>query len=204
MTGYGSSIERYGISTILVAGSSGAYFHIADHIIQMDRYVPRDITARAKEAARDFPLTEAPLPPAKSPNFDRRPKPVPEGRDGDRVKLKCLGRDGVSLNRETVDLRGVEQLADSEQTAALGYCLIYAQKHLWNGSRTLGQVVEELDRLMDRDTLAALCESRSGIAGLARPRKQEMFACFNRYRSLSIAAPRAQRNDKTQEKDSEL
>ena len=55
-----------------------------------------------------------------------------------------------------------------------------------------------------RDTLAALCESRSGIAGLARPRKQEMFACFNRYRSLSIAAPRAQRNDKTQEKDSEL
>lgn len=196
--------QRYGISTILVAGSSGAYFHIADHIIQMDRYVPRDITARAKEAARDFPLTEAPLPPAKAPNFDRRPKPVPEGRDGDRIKLKCLGRDGVSLNRETVDLRGVEQLADSEQTAALGYCLIYAQKHLWNGSRTLGQVVEELDRLMDRDTLAALCESRSGIAGLARPRKQEMFACFNRYRSLSIAAPRAQRNDKTQEKDSEL
>ena len=29
--------DGYGISTILVAGSSGAYFHIADHIIQMDR-----------------------------------------------------------------------------------------------------------------------------------------------------------------------
>ena len=38
-----------GVSTILVAGSSGAYFHVADHIIQMDRYEPRDITALARE-----------------------------------------------------------------------------------------------------------------------------------------------------------
>ena len=40
-----------GISTILVAGSSGAYFHVADRIIQMDRYLPRDITVRAKQEA---------------------------------------------------------------------------------------------------------------------------------------------------------
>lgn len=36
--------EAHGISTILVAGSSGAYFHVADTILQMDRYVPKDIT----------------------------------------------------------------------------------------------------------------------------------------------------------------
>ena len=29
--------ENYGISTVIVAGSSGSYFHIADTIIQMDR-----------------------------------------------------------------------------------------------------------------------------------------------------------------------
>ena len=44
--------ENQGISTILVAGSSGAYFQVADVVIQMDRYVPKEITALAKEAAQ--------------------------------------------------------------------------------------------------------------------------------------------------------
>ena len=41
--------KKAGISTILVAGSSGAFFHIADTIIQMDNYVPKDITASVKK-----------------------------------------------------------------------------------------------------------------------------------------------------------
>ena len=110
--------EAHGISTILVAGSSGAYFHVADTILQMDRYVPRDITALAKQEASASPVSAAPLSPAPLPSFDRRPAPSPEFR-GDRIKLKSLGRDGVSINRETIDLRYVEQLRDGEQSAAL-------------------------------------------------------------------------------------
>lgn len=60
------------------------------------------------------------------------------------MKLKTLGRDGISINHEIVDLRNVEQLCDSEQTAALGYCLLYAQKHLMDGKRTLSQIVDAL------------------------------------------------------------
>lgn len=178
--------DAHGISTVIVAGSSGAYFHIADHIIQMDRYVPRDITALAKREAEAFPINSALPEPAGALNLDRRPKASPEFQSGDRIKLKTMGRDGVSLNRETIDLRYVEQLIDSEQTAALGYCMLYAQKHLLDGRRTLRQVVDALDELMERDTLAALCESRSGVAFLARPRKQEIFACLNRYRGLKM------------------
>lgn len=40
--------EKAGVSTILVAGSSGAFFYIADTILQMDCYQPLDITARVK------------------------------------------------------------------------------------------------------------------------------------------------------------
>ena len=178
--------DRCGISTILVAGSSGAYFHIADRIIQMDRYEPKDITAAAKEAALAFPLDQPPLAPAKAPCFDRRPKPSPEFREGQRIKLKSLGRDGVSVNRETIDLRYLEQLADGEQSATLGYCVVYAQKYLLDGKRTLRQVVEALDRIMEEKTLSALCDSRSNVPCLARPRKQEIFACFNRYRGLKL------------------
>ena len=178
--------DAYGISTVIVAGSCGAYFHIADHIIQMDRYAPKDITACAKREAEAFPMAGAGLEPAERPNFDRRPKASPEFQSGDRIKLKTLGRDGVSVNRETIDLRYVEQIADSEQATALGYCMVYAQKHLLDGRRELSQVVEELIAVMEQQTLAALCESRSSVAFLARPRKQEIFACFNRYRGLKL------------------
>lgn len=177
--------ENHGVSTILVAGSSGAYFHVADTILQMDRYVPKDITALAKREATAFPVNTAPLPPAPLPSFDRRPTPSPEFR-GDRIKLKSLGRDGVSINRETIDLRYVEQLRDGEQSAALGYAMVYAQQHLMDGKRSLRQIAAELEALLDRNGLEALCGGRSGVPFLARPRKQELFACFNRYRGLRL------------------
>ena len=177
--------EGQGVSTILVAGSSGAFFHVADTILQMDRYVPRDITALAKGEAAAFPMSDDPLPPAPVPSFARRPQPSPEFR-GERVKLKALGRDGVSVNRETIDLRYVEQLVDGEQSAALGYALVYAQQHLLDGTRTLGQIVAELEALLDRQGLAALAAGRSAVPFLARPRRQELFACFNRARSLRL------------------
>lgn len=47
--------DHWGVSTVLVAGSSGAYFHAADRVIQMDRYEPRDVTALAKREAAAFP-----------------------------------------------------------------------------------------------------------------------------------------------------
>ena len=45
--------EEAGISVILVAGSSGLFFEKADLVIQMDNYLPYDITERAKAAARE-------------------------------------------------------------------------------------------------------------------------------------------------------
>lgn len=176
--------ETYGVSTIVVAGSSGSYFHVADSIIQMDRYIPRDITTYAKKEASAFPVRNEPVPPASEPNFNRKPKASHEFRDPGRIKMKTLGRDGVMLQRETIDLRYVEQIADAEQVTALGYCVLYAQKHLLNGQNTLRQVAQELDQLIDQKTIGVLCENPSHISAMARPRKQEILACFNRYRAL--------------------
>lgn len=177
--------EAHGISTILVAGSSGAYFHVADTILQMDRYVPKDITALAKQEAAAFPISVTSLPTALLPSFKRCPTPSPEFR-GDRIKLKSLGRDGVSINRETIDLRYVEQLRDREQSAALGYAMVCAQQHLMDGRHTLSQIVAELEAMLDEKGLESLCGGHSGVPFLARPRTQELFACFNRYRGLQL------------------
>ena len=178
--------EEYGVSTILVAGSSGAYFHVADTVIQMDRYVPRDITALAKAEAGNFPIRVDPPKPAAPLCFDRRPQPSPSFSGGDRTKIKTLPREGVMVNKEVIDLRYVEQLVDSEQLTALGYCVVYALRNLLDGRRDLRRVADELEAAIDRGTLAALCGDRSGVPGLARPRRQEILACLNRCRCLRI------------------
>ena len=178
--------ESYGVSTVLVAGSSGAYFHVADTVIQMDRYVPRDITALAKAEAGNFPIRVDPPKPAAPLCFDRRPQPSPSFSGGDRTKIKTLPREGVMVNKEVIDLRYVEQLVDSEQLTALGYCVVYALRNLLDGRRDLRRVADELEAAIDRGTLAALCGDRSGVPGLARPRRQEILACLNRCRCLRI------------------
>ena len=178
--------EDYGISTVIVAGSSGAYFHIADTIIQMDRYVPKDITEYAKKEAESYPMLTGPEEKAEKPDFQRCPQPSPAFKGNDRIKMKTMGREAVMINKETIDLRYVEQITDSEQVTALGYCVRYAQKHLLNGRKDLRQIVEELERVMEKGTLSALCESSSSVACMAKPRRQEIFACFDRCRSLRL------------------
>ena len=178
--------DRYGISTVIVAGSSGAYFHVADNIIQMDRYIPKDITGYAKREAEGFPAIRGVDEPAGEPDFSRCPKASGAFKGGSRIKMKTMGREAVSIDRETIDLRYVEQIVDSEQVTALGHCVKYAQKNIFDGKTTLLQVVDQLEAVMEKQGMAAVCESRSSVANMARPRRQEIFACFDRYRSLKL------------------
>ena len=178
--------EGQGISTVIVAGSSGAYFHIADCIIQMDKYVPKDITALAKKEAENFPMLSGPEQKAGTPLFSRCPQANKGFGSNDRIKMKTLGKEAVQINRESIDLRYVEQLVDSEQVSSLGYCVKYAEKCLLDGRKNLQTVAEELVKKIDKDGLAGLCESSSNVACLAMPRKQEILACMNRYRGLKL------------------
>ena len=178
--------QEYGISTVIVAGSSGAYFHIADTIIQMDRYEPKEITKLAKETAKDFPAMSGMENPAEKPVFVRCPRQGRGFKPNDRIKMKTMGKEMVQINRETIDLRYVEQLADTEQVSALGYCVRYAEKHLFQGKDTIQNVVDKLEEKICREGLSSLCESNTSVANLAMPRRQEIFACLNRYRGLNL------------------
>lgn len=178
--------QIYGISTMIVAGSSGAYFHIADTIIQMDRYEPKEITKLAKETAKDFPAMSGMENPAEKPVFIRCPRQGRGFKPNDRIKMKTMGKEMVQLNRENIDLRYVEQLADTEQVSALGYCVRYAEKHLFQGKDTIQNVVDKLEEKICREGLSSLCESNASVANLAMPRRQEIFACLNRYRGLNL------------------
>lgn len=178
--------HTYGISTVLVAGSSGSYFHKADCIIQMNRYEPFEITESAKQAAAEFPLPKQDIAQSKQPDFDRKIKPDRMFQEDNRLKMKTMGRDSISINREVIDVRYVEQLMDTEQLAALGYMLKYMQIHFFDGKHTLTQAVDALWDVLQKKGIAAVCESSYLPCGLAMPRKQEVFACVNRYRRLGL------------------
>ena len=178
--------EKYGISTVLVAGSSGSYFHKADCIIQMDHYLPKDITESARKEAEAFPIPSEKAPASQKPSFDRVVKTDQSFRKNDRIKMKTQSKDSILINRDTIDLRYVEQLTDTEQLVTLGHLTTYGQLRLFDGKKSLSETVEELLRLLDKKGLAAVCKGNYVPGGLAMVRKQEIFACLNRYRSLKI------------------
>lgn len=193
--------KKAGISTILVAGSSGAFFHIADTIIQMDNYVPKDITASVKKLCSQYPLpavsvTDFQLPhshrimsrPAESSKHLRHNSRGNHSDSGaakpERLKTRISGTDGFSLGRQEIDLRYTEQLIDAEQTAALGLLLKYAVEHLADGRRTLPEIVQFLWKNLSLHGLSFFTENQKISCGYATPRIQEIYACLNRYRGL--------------------
>lgn len=188
--------EQAGISTILVAGSSGAFFHIADTVIQMDCYEPIDITEKAKKLCGEFPISQENPGAFVMPRNHRIMEKDNNGpvkrrdyRSGavkqdapERLKVKTMGVDGFAIGKQNVDLRYLEQLIDSEQTAALGLLLKYAVEHLVDGKRTISDVVEQLQKQIDREGLNFAVDGKNISGGYAIPRKQEIYSCFNRYR----------------------
>ena len=179
-----------GISTLLVAGSSGAFFHIADTIIQMDCYRPVDITRKVKEICGKYPLNPVNTPSFTIPASHRiMQKNTPTVRSHghgagktDRLKIKVHGKDGFLLGKQEVDLRYVEQIVDSEQTAALGLLLKYALEHLADGQKTIHDIVAYLQDQIHAKGLIAFADGSYLPCGYALPRAQEIYSCFNRYR----------------------
>ncbi|MCB7343491.1 ABC-ATPase domain-containing protein [Blautia obeum] len=182
--------KKAGISTILVAGSSGAFFHIADTIIQMDSYHPVDISEKVRGLCGKYPLNPVKAPEFRFPESHRimqkqTPAVRSHGRNAGRpeqLKIKVHGKDGFLIGKQDVDLRYVEQLIDPEQTAALGLLLKYTIEKLADGTRTIDDIVKYLADQLKHKGLSFLSEGSYIPCGYAMPRIQEIYSCFNRYR----------------------
>lgn len=182
--------KKAGISTILVAGSSGAFFHIADTIIQMDSYHPVDISEKVRALCGKYPLNPVKAPKFRFPESHRimqkqTPAVRSHGRNAGRpeqLKIKVHGKDGFLIGKQDVDLRYIEQLIDTEQTAALGLLLKYTIEKLADGTRTIDDIVKYLADQLKHKGLSFLSEGSYIPCGYAMPRIQEIYSCFNRYR----------------------
>ena len=203
--------EQAGVSTVLVAGSSGAFFAVADRVIQMDCYRALDITERVRKVCAEHAAEAgdagaaaagsgalgavAPARPFRMPHFDRVLPPLRSAADDrgsrrhgraaggkrERMKVKARGRDTVTLGRTDVDVRYLEQIADAEQTTALAYLARHVLEEAAGGTRTIAEAVSLADALLDERGWQPFCGPYVPC-GLARPRPQELAAVLNRYR----------------------
>lgn len=180
--------EKVGISTILVAGSSGAFFHVADTIIQMDAYRPKDVKMSVEALLPEYPPADLcsnaepfTLPTEKRMFvMERKIKRYGRGEREERIKTKVMGTDGFSIEHNIVDLRCVEQLIDTEQTAALTAILKHIVK---KGSicMEMQELVAEINTLLKKKGMAAFVEGALSC-GYAYPRKEEIYLMLNRFR----------------------
>lgn len=179
--------EQKDISTIIVVGSSGEYFDIADTVIQMDNYEPKDVTLKAKELSTGAILNRIKNRDIKvNIDFDRKllKGSIEKGPKG--VKIKTLGIDGLSINKEDINLRSVEQVVDREQVTSIGNMMKWAEDKIINNNLTLIEVADRILEEVKEKGLIQISGMKGGSGSLALPRKQEIMAAFNRYRKLKI------------------
>ena len=169
--------EEKGVSTILVAGSCGAFFHVADTVIQMDRYLPKEITQEAKKTAGAFPL-KMELETGKLEFEEDRE--VFLLRSDDRNKIKVTGTDGFLINKKSVDLRYLEQITDGEQMLAIAKALEYLRKKYGGKTIAMEKLLDSVMNLLEKHGICALSEG-SVVPNMAMPRRLEIAGCLNRF-----------------------
>lgn len=163
-----------GISTVLVAGSSGDYLSAADTVLQMDCYKTLDVTEKAKTLA--VTLTEN---RAEKKVWVKRPV-----RTRTVEKVRVHGWDTLSLDRDEIDLRYLEQIVDESQTAALGYVMQYILGRLTNGKKSAVVLAMEAAEKLERDGILSMTPKNYGAGPASEVRIQEILACLSRYRLL--------------------
>jgi predicted ABC-class ATPase len=179
--------KELGVSTILVMGGSGEYFDVADTVIMMDEYRPKDVTTMARKIAETHKGERRQEGGATFGEITPR-RPLLESFDpshGKReVKIGAKGLKEIIFGRTVVDLSYLEQLVDPSQTRAIGEIIYYySKKYAPKGlslAEGLGYVMDDLkERGLD-------LLSYFKIGALAMPRIYEIVGAINRMRSLKI------------------
>lgn len=182
--------EETGVSTVLVMGGCGDYFGVADTVIAMESYRPRDVTVEARRIAGARPSDRRVEVRSRLTRPDPR-IPLPSSIDARRgprpTSWKVRGPFELQLGEATIDLSAVEQLVDASQTRAIAEALIYGGHRYVDGRRSLTDILDRLLADIEDGGLDVLTSRPSG--DLAGFRRHELAATLNRLRTLQVRPP---------------
>jgi predicted ABC-class ATPase len=181
----------HGVSTILVMGGSGDYFSVADTVIALDTYQPKHVTQQAQAIARANPSYRQPEGGdafgtithrhIQFPEFERDP-----GRRYRPPKVKIWETHKLSINREDLDLRAIEQLIEPGQLRAVAQAILYCQEQQLDRQLPLTKLLDQVMEQVDRHGLDSL--TPYPMSDLVSFRRHELAAAINRLRSLTARA----------------
>lgn len=181
-------LDGLNASTIIVVGGSGDYLGVADLVIMMQNYRAIDVTAAARKIIETTPDRRNVEAAGKLDRVAPR-APVPDGCGrSDRIRVKARGVDQISFGRDDINLAYVDQLVDPSQARAVAEMVRYAFDRYVDGKTSLSGAVDSVLQDIDREGLDAVSPFERGQhpGDLARPRKQEVMAAFNRLRTIRM------------------
>ncbi len=176
-----------GVSTILIVGGCGDYFDVADRVIMMDEYIPRDVTERAKEIASTDGYKREFLSDNVFGKVTHR-VPLKKGfsLSGKEDRLKAKGKYTILYGWNNIDISGLEQLVDESQTNCIAVMIGFLKNKVIDEKKTIEQSLDQMYRHIEKSGLDCISPYTGHPGNLAMPRKQEVFAAISRYRGLVV------------------
>jgi predicted ABC-class ATPase len=181
--------EELGVSTVLVVGGAGDYFDVADTVIGMRRYLPDDLTLRAKDVAHRFGTERAHEGGPWKRLRERVPDPASidaqKGKKSVSIKVQTPTR--VIFGTEELELNSLEQIVEAAQVRAIAQTLVHAAGRWFDGKRAVGEALSRIMESIGSDGLDVIDSRQPG--DYAEFRIFELAAALGRLRSLRVHEP---------------
>jgi predicted ABC-class ATPase len=177
----------HGISTVLVMGGSGDYFDVADTVIAMDEFCPRDVTDQARAIAQDYQTDRDREGGSRFGRLSPRivdPRSIDPSKGKRAVNLKANHVNQLQIGTATVDLSAVEQLVETGQVRAIAEAIVYARHRHMSLKTPLTEVLQGVIADIESTGLDSLSEWPMG--DLVGFRGLELAAAINRLRTLRV------------------
>ncbi|WP_117161513.1 ABC-ATPase domain-containing protein [Paraliobacillus sp. X-1268] len=182
--------DQLGISTIFVMGGSGDYFDIADQVIMMDEYRPKNVTKVAKEIASKYPANRL---ETKETDFGDIPNRILlqnsiQTYKGKKSRVQAKGLSTIIVGNTAIQLDYLEQLVDSSQTNMIAMLIHYLDKNqILKSEMTIADLLDEIEMQFETEGLASFAPFADKHPGeLARPRRFEIAGALNRMRTAIV------------------
>jgi predicted ABC-class ATPase len=182
-------VDELGIS-VVVAGSSlvAEFIPIADKILRVDNYRISDITEEAKALE-----IVAPAPASDNVNLGSMlsrsrwamPSSIDPSIGRQDLVIHAEDADFLQFGRSLIDLDAISQIADADQTRAIGFVLYYAKLRYMDEGYSLREILDLVDRDLSNEGLNTLARELRG--DLARPRRYEVAATLNRLPAFRVS-----------------
>jgi Predicted ATPase of the ABC class len=181
--------EAARVSSVLVIGGSSEFLSVADQVILMDNFMPRNVTQQAKKLCEDDKPRER--IPFTNWEIDRKItsdhfSSYPQGSGREKLAVSPMGY--MIIGDEQIDIRGLYNITSHAQLAAIAFLIrkvaVSNQDHFIILHDKLKKALEDMER---EGVDIVFSSSFSGFERwLELPRINEVLSVINRMKHLNF------------------